>query len=142
MPAASPIRSNDDVDRPGVRVSVGRNSAYDLYLTRHLKQATLVRVTTSQGAIDEFAAKGYEVVAGVKQPVVAASAKMPGTPTASLRRGAAMNEAAMATPMVEPMIAIALVRWLGRVSFFVIATATPAIGAPADTPSLREALRF
>ncbi len=79
VPAASPIRSNEDVDRPGVRVSVGRNSAYDLYLTRYLKQATLVRVTTSQGAIDEFAAKGYEVVAGVKQPIVAASAKMPGT---------------------------------------------------------------
>lgn len=75
---ASPIRSNDDVDREGVRVSVGAKSAYDLYLTRHLKRATLVRVVSSQGAIDAFVDKGYEVVAGVKQPIQAAAASLPG----------------------------------------------------------------
>ena len=35
---ASPIRSNDEVDRPGHRVVVGQGSAYDLFLTRELKQ--------------------------------------------------------------------------------------------------------
>ena len=43
----SPLRSNDEVDRPGTRVAVGRGSAYDLFLTRELKAATLVRVPTS-----------------------------------------------------------------------------------------------
>src|SRR4029077_12178320 len=39
----SPLRESADVDRPGIRISVGENSAYDLYLTRTLKHATLVR---------------------------------------------------------------------------------------------------
>jgi hypothetical protein len=38
-----------DVDKPGVRIAVGLNSAYDLYLTRTLKNATLVRAKTGTG---------------------------------------------------------------------------------------------
>ena len=75
---ASPIRANEDVDRPGVRISVGAKSAYDLFLTREIRRATLVRVPTSAAAIDEFLAKGYEVAAGVKQPIQAAAAATPG----------------------------------------------------------------
>ena len=43
----SPIRSNAEVDRAGMRVAVGARSAYDLYLSRELKHATLVRAPTS-----------------------------------------------------------------------------------------------
>ena len=32
----------DDVDRLGIRIAVSDRSAYDLYLTRHLKHAELV----------------------------------------------------------------------------------------------------
>jgi len=71
VPAASPIRANDDVDRAGVRVSVGRGSAYDLYLTRALKSAQLVRVATSAEAMDALLRDGLDVAAGVKQPIVA-----------------------------------------------------------------------
>ena len=71
VPAGSPIRTNDDVDRAGVRVSVGRGSAYDLYLTRALHNAQLVRVTTSADAMDAFLHDGLEAAAGVKQPIVA-----------------------------------------------------------------------
>ena len=39
VPADSPIQTNDEVDRAGTRVVVGAGSAYDLYLTRELKQA-------------------------------------------------------------------------------------------------------
>jgi polar amino acid transport system substrate-binding protein len=78
VPAGSPIRSNEEVDREGVRLAVGLNSAYDLYLTRHIKRATIVRSPTSQAAIDEFVAKKLEVVAGVKQPIQEASAKIGG----------------------------------------------------------------
>ncbi|NDP43755.1 MAG: transporter substrate-binding domain-containing protein, partial [Aromatoleum sp.] len=46
VPEASPIRSNADVDRDGVRVAVGAGSTYDLYLTRQLAHATIVRVAT------------------------------------------------------------------------------------------------
>ena len=44
---SSPLQRNDEVDRPGTRVVVGRGSAYDLFLTRELKSATLVRAPTS-----------------------------------------------------------------------------------------------
>jgi len=70
VPADSPLRTIADVDRDGVRVAVGNKSAYDLYLTRTLKRAQLVRVPTSPEAIDVFLKDKLEVAAGVKQPLV------------------------------------------------------------------------
>jgi len=74
----SPLRVNDDVDRAGVRVSVGGGSAYDLYLSRTLRHAQLVRAATSADAMNAFLCDGIEVAAGVKQPIVAFAAKHPG----------------------------------------------------------------
>jgi polar amino acid transport system substrate-binding protein len=70
VPADSPLRAIEDVDRDGVRVAVGNKSAYDLYLTRTLKRAQLVRVPTSPEAIDVFRKDKLEAAAGVKQPLV------------------------------------------------------------------------
>jgi len=70
VPADSPLRTVEDVDRDGVRVAVGNKSAYDLYLTRTLKRAQLVRVPTSPSAIDVFLKDKLEAVAGVKQPLL------------------------------------------------------------------------
>ena len=64
---ASPLQRNEEVDRAGTRVAVGRGSAYDLYLTRELKSASLVRVPTSPVVVDEFLKQNLEVAAGVKQ---------------------------------------------------------------------------
>jgi polar amino acid transport system substrate-binding protein len=57
---------------------VALKSAYDLYLTREIKQAELVRVATSQAAIDDFVAGKVDVVAGVRQPLNATAKKVPG----------------------------------------------------------------
>jgi polar amino acid transport system substrate-binding protein len=65
--ADTPIKTNADVDRAGVRVAVNKGAAYDLFLTRSLKQATLVR---AEDSFDLFARDGLEVIAGVKQAVV------------------------------------------------------------------------
>jgi polar amino acid transport system substrate-binding protein len=70
VPADSPLRTVEDVDRDGVRVAVGNKSAYDLYLTRTLKHAQLVRVPTSPAAVDVFLKDKLEAVAGVKQPLL------------------------------------------------------------------------
>ena len=59
-----------DVDREGVRVAVGSKSAYDLYLTRTLKHAQIVRVPTSPAAIELFLRDKLEAAAGVKQPLL------------------------------------------------------------------------
>ncbi len=64
---ASPLQRNEEVDRPGTRIAVGRGSAYDLYLTREIKQATLVRTATSGQVVDEFLKQNLEVAAGVRQ---------------------------------------------------------------------------
>jgi polar amino acid transport system substrate-binding protein len=68
----SPLKAIADVDRAGVRIAIGRGSAYDLYLTRTLKNATLVRAATGGccAMIDQFRAEKLEAVAGVKQPLV------------------------------------------------------------------------
>ena len=76
--ADSPIASNADVDRKGHRVVVGKDSAYDLYLTRELGEAELVRAPTSQAVTDTFVLTGAEVAAGVKQQMRADSARVPG----------------------------------------------------------------
>jgi polar amino acid transport system substrate-binding protein len=71
VPAGSPITWNDQVDRPGVRIAVGRNTAYDLYLSRALKHAERVFAPTSAAALDVFRQEHTDVVASVRQPLEA-----------------------------------------------------------------------
>lgn len=70
VPKDSPLQRNEDVDAPGMRIAVGRGSAYDLWLTRNIKRATLVRAPTSPAAIEQFVKDRLEVVANVRQPLV------------------------------------------------------------------------
>lgn len=73
VPKDSPLKAIADVDRPGVRIAVGLKSAYDLYLTRTVKNATIVRATAGGGRamIDMFVNDRLEVAAGVRQPLEA-----------------------------------------------------------------------
>jgi polar amino acid transport system substrate-binding protein len=74
----SPLTANEQVDRAGTTVLVGQGSAYDLYLTRELKAATIERVPTSQTVVQDFLARGLDVAAGVKQQLQADIAGMSG----------------------------------------------------------------
>jgi polar amino acid transport system substrate-binding protein len=74
----SPIRSNAEVDRPGTRIAVGAGSAYDLFLKRELKAATLVRAPTSPAVVDMFMRQNLDVAAGVKQQLEADAKRVPG----------------------------------------------------------------
>jgi polar amino acid transport system substrate-binding protein len=62
----SAIKSNDDIDRPGIRIGVNKGSAYDLFLTRTLKAATLVR---AENGVEQFVKDKLDAAAGVKQPM-------------------------------------------------------------------------
>ncbi|WP_345817013.1 ABC transporter substrate-binding protein (plasmid) [Paraburkholderia sp. PREW-6R] len=75
---ASPIRCNADVDQPQHRVTVGKGSAYDLYLTRELKHAQIVRAPTSPTVVQTFLEQNLEVAAGVKQQLEADADQAPG----------------------------------------------------------------
>jgi polar amino acid transport system substrate-binding protein len=73
VPMNSPLKTVTDVDRPGVRIAVGRGAAYDLYLTRTLKDATLVRAEGGGGSalIEAFVTEKLEAAAGVRQALEA-----------------------------------------------------------------------
>jgi polar amino acid transport system substrate-binding protein len=74
----SPLEVNDDVDRAGTRVVVGAGSAYDLYLTRELKAATIVRAPSSPAVVGVFVEQRADVAAGVKQQLQADARRHPG----------------------------------------------------------------
>ncbi|MFL6633076.1 MAG: ABC transporter substrate-binding protein [Massilia sp.] len=67
----SPIRANDEVDVATNRVVVGKGSAYDLYLTRTLQHARIVRAPTSPTVVVTFLETAADVAAGVKQQLEA-----------------------------------------------------------------------
>ncbi len=79
VPAGSPIRSIAEVDRPGVRIAVADKAAYDLYLSRNLKHAELVRAEGIQGSYDLFVNQKLDVLAGLKPRLVSDVEKLPGS---------------------------------------------------------------
>ena len=67
----SPLKDNDEVDRAGHRITVGKGSAYDLYLTRELKHAEIVRAPSSPAVVQTFLDQKLDVAAGVRQQLEA-----------------------------------------------------------------------
>ena len=63
----SSINNNEEVDAVGNEIVVGKGSAYDLYLSREIKNATLLRAASSQAVVDDFMSGQGNVAAGVKQ---------------------------------------------------------------------------
>jgi polar amino acid transport system substrate-binding protein len=74
----SPISQNAEVDQAPHRVAVGQGSAYDLFLTRELQHAVIVRAPTSPAVVDVFLSQQLEVAAGVRQQLEADAARLPG----------------------------------------------------------------
>ena len=74
----SALADNAEVDRAGTRVMVGKGSAYDLYLTRALKAAEIVRAPTSPAVVDAFVAERADVAAGVKQQLESDASRLDG----------------------------------------------------------------
>jgi polar amino acid transport system substrate-binding protein len=66
VPQGSVIATIDEVDRDGVRIGVKQGSAYDLFLTRTLRHASVVR---GDEGLDVFRDLGLEVAAGIRQPI-------------------------------------------------------------------------
>ena len=65
--ADSTIDNNEEVDAVGNEIVVGKGSAYDLYLSREIKNAALLRAASSQAVVDDFMSGQGNVAAGVKQ---------------------------------------------------------------------------
>ena len=76
--ASSPIKNNAEVDVAGNQIVVGKGSAYDLYLTREIRLATLLRAPSSQAVVDDFMGGQGNVAAGVKQQLESDAARYTG----------------------------------------------------------------
>ena len=65
----SPLRTVADVDKPGIKIGVGVGSVYDLYLSRTLKDAALIRNPAggAAGGIEPFLAQNLDAAAGVRE---------------------------------------------------------------------------
>jgi polar amino acid transport system substrate-binding protein len=78
VPAGSPLRAVEQVDRKGVRIAVTARSAYDLWLARNIKNAELVRSESLDGAYDQFVAEKLEALAGLRPRLLSDVQKLPG----------------------------------------------------------------
>lgn len=78
VPAGSPIRSLADVDREGVRIAVSGQSAYDLFLSRTLTRAALVRARGIAGSYHLFVDEALDALAGLRPRLIADAETLPG----------------------------------------------------------------
>jgi len=79
VPAGSPIKTMAEVDRKGIRIATAVNSAYDLYLSRSLKHATLVRAQGIQASYEIFVKDKLEVLSGLKPRLLTDAQTLPGS---------------------------------------------------------------
>ena len=79
VPPNSPLRTIADVDREGVRIALPAKSAFDLYLIRTLKHATLVRAQGSPAAFKLFVSENLDALAGLRQMLLPDQQNFPGS---------------------------------------------------------------
>ena len=79
VPVSSPFRTVEDVDSTGTRIAISGRSAYDLYLTRALQHAELVRSQGISGAVELFTRDNLDALAGLRPALVAEAEKLPNT---------------------------------------------------------------
>jgi polar amino acid transport system substrate-binding protein len=78
VPPGSPIKAIADVDRPGTRIAISDRSAYDLYLSRHLKHAELIRAR-GDDVFKRFLSDKLDAMAGLRPGLVKIQDKLPGS---------------------------------------------------------------
>jgi polar amino acid transport system substrate-binding protein len=132
----SPLTDNGEVDRAGHTIMVGRGSAYDLYLTRALKNAKLAHAPTSPVVVDHFLAQSVDVAAGVKQQLEADAKRIGGL---RLLPGRFMViEQAMGVPAARGTASLdalkAYVEWAKRSGFVAAALARHRIEGAVVAP--------
>jgi polar amino acid transport system substrate-binding protein len=79
VPGDSRISSVAEVDRPGVRITVRRGAAYDLWLERNIKQATVLRSDSADGPFNQFVDEKLEAFAALKPQLLKDREKLPGS---------------------------------------------------------------
>lgn len=79
VPAGSPLRTVAGVDHEGVRVAAPARANYELFLSRSLKRAQLLRAESGEAAFDLLVTGKVEALAGLKQALIGLAEKLPGS---------------------------------------------------------------
>jgi polar amino acid transport system substrate-binding protein len=77
VPQESRIRNVPDADAAGIRIGVAERSAFDLFLTRTLRHANLVRYPGVTVALEGFKGKENDAIAAPRPVLAAALSKIP-----------------------------------------------------------------
>jgi polar amino acid transport system substrate-binding protein len=78
LPAGSPLTSMADIDQSGVRIAVSGGSAYDLWLTRNIRRATLVRAASPDASFHQFVDEQLDALAGLRPRLLTDIEQLPG----------------------------------------------------------------
>jgi polar amino acid transport system substrate-binding protein len=78
VPSGSPLQAISDVDKKGVRIAVSARSAYDLYLSRHIENAELIRAEGLNASYDLFVNDKLDALAGLRPRLISDVEKLPG----------------------------------------------------------------
>jgi polar amino acid transport system substrate-binding protein len=78
VPAGSPLTTIEDVDRPGIRIAVTARTAYELWLSRHIRHAELVKTESLDAALEQFLGEGLDALAGLKPRLLKDVQRVPG----------------------------------------------------------------
>ena len=79
VPPSSPLQSIADVDRPGIRIAAPARSAYELYLSRTLQHAELVREQGGDNTFKRFVEDRLDALAGLRPRLVTDQEALPGS---------------------------------------------------------------
>jgi polar amino acid transport system substrate-binding protein len=79
IPPNSPLNTIEDVDTPGIRIASFKKSAYDLWLVRNIKNASLVHADTLEASVDLFFNEKLDALAGLKTGLIRDSKRLPGS---------------------------------------------------------------
>jgi polar amino acid transport system substrate-binding protein len=78
VPAGSPLKTIADVDQPGIRIAVTARAAYDLWLERNIRHATLIRSPSLDAALEQFIAEKLDALAGLRPRLLTDVQRLPG----------------------------------------------------------------
>jgi polar amino acid transport system substrate-binding protein len=79
VPADSPLRDISEVDRDGIRIALSERSAYDLFLTRNIHHATLIRASSPGASVEVFFREKLDALAGIRPMLDDVARTHPGT---------------------------------------------------------------
>jgi polar amino acid transport system substrate-binding protein len=79
VPPNSLLHTIEDVDAPGIQIASFKKSAYDLWLTRNIKHASLVHADSLDASVELFFSQNLHALAGLKTGLIKDSKRLPGS---------------------------------------------------------------